>query len=316
MDEFEIIRRFFTPQTQSKRLIVGVGDDGAVFRPVAGKDLVNVVDTMVDGIHFPAQLKPEDIGYRAVAVNVSDMAAMGAIPKWMTLAMTLKDADSEWLQGFARGFFTAAERFGVELIGGDTTHGNTIVISVQITGEVAPGKAITRDGAKPGDAIYVSGNPGDAAFGLFLFQNERTQSARNKRLLRRFTRPDARVELGQRISDVATAAIDISDGLYADLSKLLLASDAAGRIDLDQMPLSRDLSASTSRENAIQFALGGGDDYELCFTVPLGSFDATTNIAGVPITQIGEVSAGSGLNCTEAGRAFDYHHDGYRHFDG
>lgn len=314
MDEFEVIRRYFSPQSQSKRVIVGVGDDGAVVRPDENKDLVCVVDTLVESVHFPSQLSPEDIGFRAVAVNVSDIAAMGAQPKWMTLALTLSDADPNWLQGFAAGLFAASEHFGVELIGGDTTRGTAVVISVQIIGEVSPGQAITRAGAQPGNEIFVSGSPGDAAFGLSIVESGITQDSQHERLIRRFTRPDARVELGQELCRAATAAIDLSDGLYADLSKLLSASGVGGCIELDKLPASRDLIALIGRDDARRLALSGGDDYEICFTVPTGVYEPVAELGGVLISRIGKVSGGDGLTCTLNGSPVDYHDDGYRHF--
>jgi thiamine-monophosphate kinase len=317
VDEFEIIRRLFTPANTSASVIVGVGDDGAILRPEPGHDLISVVDTMVAGVHFPASLHPEDIGYRAVAVNVSDIAAMGGRPRWMTVALTLHDAGPNWLESFARGISVAAAAFGVDLVGGDITRGVEFVVSVQVNGDVKPGQAITRSGANAGDGIYVSGTPGDAALGLSLIQSLQPEAPLTKSaayLVRRFSRPDARVGLGQAIAPVACAAIDLSDGLYADLAKLLSASGVSGSIELNDIPLSEELQSTIDWEDAIRFALGGGDDYELCFTAAVDDIDESCVVAGVPVTRIGFVGEGSGLACTLDGSAYDYHDHGYRHF--
>ena len=315
MDEFEIIRHLFTPDKKSDSVIVGVGDDGAILRPDAGRDLVTVVDTMVSGVHFPEDLNAADIGFRAVAVNVSDIAAMGARPRWMTLALTLDNADQDWLKELSSGIASAASAFGVELVGGDITRGSEFVISVQITGDVEPGLVMTRRGASPGDSIYVSGSPGDAALGLSLIQSGDTQLAGSEYLIGRFKRPDARLQLGQAIAPVASAAIDLSDGLYADLGKLLAASGVAGVIELNDIPLSGALLRTVDRTDALRYALGGGDDYELCITASGDSVIGIGEHLKTPVTKIGRVLEGQGLSCTLGGEAYDYRDDGYRHFD-
>lgn len=315
MDEFEIIRRFFVPNTQSKSVIVGVGDDGAVLRPEPGHDLVTVVDTMVAGVHFPDFLRAEDIGYRAIAVNLSDIAAMGGRPRWMTLALTLEKASHPWLQGFARGIFSAAETYGVELVGGDTTSGHELVVSVQIIGDLVNGQTMTRSGAQSGDGIYVSGTVGDANCGLSILQDRNGYPDNDDYLVRRFTQPDARIDLGQEIAAVATAAIDLSDGLFADLDRLLLASGVGGEIEIGSIPLSRALSDAVDLNQAREFALAGGDDYELCFTAPNSAFKGVTEIAGVPIARIGQVTDSGQLSCTLDGEDYRYHDVGYRHFN-
>lgn len=315
MDEFEIIRRLFTPDKTGDSVIVGVGDDGAILRPDAGRDLVAVVDTMVSGVHFPKDLNAADIGFRAVAVNVSDIAAMGGRPRWMTLALTLDTADHYWLQELSNGIASAASTYGVDLVGGDITRGNEFVISVQITGDVEPGLVMTRRGASPGDSIYVSGSPGDAALGLSLIQSGDTQLAGSEYLIGRFNRPDARLRLGQAIAPVASAAIDLSDGLYADLGKLLAASGVAGVIELNDIPLSDALLRAVDRTDALRYALGGGDDYELCITASGDSVIGIGERLKTPVTRIGRVVEGQGLSCTLGGEAYDYRDDGYRHFD-
>jgi thiamine-monophosphate kinase len=316
VDEFEIIRRYFKRESADKDIRVGVGDDGAVLTPSPDRDLISVVDTLVSGIHFPETLAPEDIGYRAVAVNLSDVAAMGARPRWMTLALTLASSEPAWLDGFARGLFEAADEHQLALVGGDTTRGTETVISVQIIADIDPGKAMTRDGAQPGDAIYVTGTVGDAAAGLSILQSGLPGSDDVDYLLSRFRKPAARVEVGAAIAALAHAAIDLSDGLYTDLEKLLVASAAAGSIEVADLPLSAQLQNLMEEDDALRFALGGGDDYELCFTTnaaedKIGDISART---GVDITRIGQVAEGSGLQCTRNGDEYEYQDTGYRHF--
>jgi len=316
VDEFEIIREYFDRPSIDTRVITGVGDDGAVLRPLPGLDLVSVIDTLVAGVHFPISLDAADAGYRAVAVNVSDIAAMGGKPTWMTLALTLTESSSAWLGAFASGLFAAADEYGVTLTGGDTTRGDQLVITIQMNGEVKSGQALLRSGARAGDAIYVTGTPGDAAAGLSILQEGDERNSDADYLVSRFARPAARPEIGQAVATVAHAAIDLSDGLYADIGKLLSASTVSGSIELDQLPLSTQLTRSMSHDAALQFALGGGDDYELCFTSDLSDEKIQAIVAGfgVAVTRIGQVGDGDGLNLTSAGIHFDYQSDGYRHF--
>jgi thiamine-monophosphate kinase len=314
MDEFELIRRYFTRELSDPDVVVGVGDDGAVMRPAPGRELIAVVDTTVADVHFPATLNPADVGYRAVAVNVSDIAAMAGRPRWMTMALTLDEADESWLESFARGVFDAGKDYDVGLVGGDVTHGSEKVISIQIIGDVETSKALTRDGARAGDGIYVSGTPGDAALGLSIIESGAMSGDHIDYLVRRFSRPTARLELGQRIAAGASAAIDLSDGLYADLDKLLSASGVAGEIELASLPLSDAMKSVVSRDDALQFALGGGDDYELCFTSGDESIVKAGEQAGVAVTRIGRVQEGAGLGCTLDGKGYHYESPGYRHF--
>jgi thiamine-monophosphate kinase len=313
VDEFDLIRRYFQWPPADPDVLIGVGDDGAVMRPAADKDLIAVVDTCVAGVHFPEALDPADIGYRAVVVNVSDIAAMGGLPRWMTMALTLDATDEAWLDRFARGVANAGSKYSVDLVGGDITRGGQKVISVQIIGDVEAGRALTRDGAEEGDYIYVSGTPGDAALGLSVIEGGAATGPHFDYLAQRFVRPSARLALAQHIAPIATAAIDLSDGLYADLGKLLAASGVAGEIELGSLPLSSAMRAVAGEEDALQFALGGGDDYELCFTSPEGALHPD-NHAGTTITRIGRVFEGEGLRCLRNGEAFLYESAGYRHF--
>jgi len=318
LDEFQLIRRFFDRPLSDRSVRSGIGDDGAVMTPQPGRDLVTVIDTLIEGVHFPDKLSPADIGYRAVAVNLSDIAAMGARPRWMTLALTLDNADESWLKDFAGGLFEAADTCGVSLVGGDTTRGRQKLMSVQITGDVAAGKSISRSGASPGDLLFVSGTVGDAAAGLSLINDDDASTENNRFLQKRFCRPAARVELGQALVGIATAAIDISDGLFADAERLLIASDTAGVIEVNSIPLSAALKSFTDGEDElVSLALAGGDDYELCFTAAPGNAHKLIELAeplGVAISCIGTVQMGEGLTCQRDGNATDYQHQGYKHF--
>ena len=305
MDEFDLIRRYFQCDAQSPGVIVGVGDDGAILQPSPGTQQVQVTDTLVEGVHFPANVDARDIGYRVVAVNLSDIAAMGARPRWMTLALTLWDKDESWVEEFAAGLLAAAAQHGVALVGGDTTQGDSVVVTVHVSGEVDEGAAILRSGAKPGDTVFVSGTVGDAAAGLELIGEGVVDDA----LVERFLKPTPRVELGLALSGRAHAAIDISDGLIADLRKMLDASGAGAEIEIDNIPLSDALQARFDLDTAYRFAMTGGDDYELCFTAPA---DAVADIDG--ITAIGTVTENDALVCRRDGSIVEVDTSGYRHF--
>ena len=308
MDEFGLIDRYFAWARTDESVRVGIGDDGAVLTtPGPGNELVAATDTLIEGIHFPENVDSWSVGWRAVMVNLSDFAAMGAEPRWMTLALSLPDANAGWLDGFASGLFEAAARDGVLLVGGDTTRGKSLVISIQVIGEVPTGDAILRSTAQPGDRIYVTGTPGDAAAGL----DEFDQGDASEALRRRFLEPTARVAYGRRLRSIATAAIDVSDGLYADLGRLLTASGTGAVLDLDRLPLSAELAARYPRAQQLRFALSGGDDYELLFTA------ASDDVPAAPehrVTEIGRIVEGAGVECRDGGQPVAYNDDGYLHF--
>jgi thiamine-monophosphate kinase len=317
LDEFELIQRFFDRALTDKSVRTGIGDDGAVLIPETGRDLVTVIDTLVEAVHFPANLPPDAIGYRAVAVNLSDIAAMGARPRWMTLALTLDEANEGWLEGLATGLFEAATEHEVSLVGGDTTRGTQKVISIQVSGDIDAGMSLSRSGASDGDLIFVSGTVGDAAAGLEFIQDDDVSSDDKQFLANRFCKPTPRVSLGQALAGIASAAIDLSDGLYADIHKLLDKSGVAATIETESIPLSAALINACNEDAALNFALTGGDDYELCFTIRAEDEQDVIMQAeqcGVPITCIGVIQAGSGLSCTRAGSRFEFDHGGYQHF--
>jgi thiamine-monophosphate kinase len=305
VDEFGIIRRYFTRDADAPGVIVGVGDDGAVLAPTPGRQQVQVIDTLVEGTHFPSHMDAADVGFRVVAVNLSDLAAMGATPRWMTLALTLWDKDERWVEQFAAGLFAAAAEYEVALVGGDTTQGNEVVASIHMTGEIEAGKALLRSGAQVGDTVFVTGTVGDAAAGLSLFDRGETDDF----LVGRFLRPAARIGKGLELGGRAHAAIDISDGLIGDLRKLLDASGVGAEIDLARIPMSEALRARFAQEEALGFALTGGDDYELGFTAPAAA------VSGIEdITAIGTIVAGDQLVCRHDGKVVEVDESGYRHF--
>ncbi len=282
--EFELIARYFTRRTS--HTVLGVGDDGALIAPTSGQELVISTDLLVEGTHFLADTEPEVLGWKTLAVNLSDMAAMGAQPRWALLAAVLPAPTVDWIEPFARGFFACADSHGIDLIGGDTTRGPR-AFCVTILGEVPAGQALRRDGAKAGDSIWVSGKPGRAALGLAHLQG-RTRLAEPvlTDCLAALHRPQPRVALGLALRGIASAAIDVSDGLLADLGHVLEQSTLAARLHIPNLP-----AAGLERD----CLLAGGDDYELLFTAAAGSAGDIMALAGkleLPLTRIGEIVAG------------------------
>ena len=300
MGEFELIERYFAAVGALRSdVVLGVGDDAAVLSVPAGHELIACTDTLVEGRHFPTGFEAFDIGWRALAVNLSDLAAMGAEPRWATLALTLPAIDEEWLEEFVGGFATLAQAHGVALVGGDTTRG-TLVLTVQALGTVPVGGAVPRSGARPGDLLYVTGWPGDAAAGLALLQGTLNGTGASRAALElKFRRPEPRVAFGQRLRGIASACIDVSDGLAADLGRLAAASGVAAVVRAAELPLSRALYALAGEARARTYALGGGDDYELLFTVPAAGragLARATAASGAPACHcIGEITAGRGV---------------------
>jgi len=301
MNEFALIDRYFRRAAHDPAVRMGIGDDGAVVAPAPGCDLVFSVDMLVEGRHFLADVAPATLGHKTLAVNLSDMAAMGARPRWALLAGAFPEFDARWLDDFTRGLFALAERFSVALIGGDTTRGPRN-LCLTIIGEVPAGTALTRAGAKAGDDIYVSGMLGDAALALAVLQGKAALGDADFANVRaRLETPEPRVALGERLRGVASAAIDISDGLTGDLSHILDRSGVGAVIDLALIPRSRMLAAlieGGGGEPGLACLLAGGDDYELCFTAAASSRDALAAIArdvDVPLARIGSVTAAAGL---------------------
>jgi thiamine-monophosphate kinase len=316
IDEFEIIARYFTRSIGDSSVVLGVGDDAAVLA-VDGHVAVTV-DTLVAGVHFPDGMAPHVVGYRLMAVNLSDLAAMGAHPRWCTLALTLPKADELWLEGFSRGLFELADRYGVSLVGGNLSRG-PLTLTLQLMGTVEPKNMLTRSGGHVGDDIYVTGTLGDSSAGiaLILERSSAPQGSAAAALKERFYRPVARVEAGLALGPLATAAIDVSDGLLADLAHVCKASGCGAAIDIERVPLSAELLSMFPPQEALAHALGGGDDYELCFTAPPSRADeieAALEAAGTPVRRIGQLVAGQSVVCRRDGEPFVPAVRGYRHF--
>ena len=318
--EFSLIDRYFAARGPRRPdVALGIGDDCALLVPPAGEQLVVTLDTLVADVHFFAGADPEGIGHKALAVNLSDLAAMGAMPAWATLALTLPRADEDWLEQFCRGLFALADRYGVQLVGGDTTHGPVTVISLQAHGFVPPGQALRRDGAKPGDGIYVTGTPGDAGLALAAAFGKATVAAGHRDYIQaRLERPEPRIAQGVALRGVASAAIDVSDGLAQDLGHILERSRLGARLEVDRLPLSPALTASLDRDAASMTALASGDDYELCFTVPperAMQLEAVAADWECRCTRIGAITAEPALRLIRAdGSPFHLERLGYDHF--
>jgi len=317
VDEFEIIRRFFLKENHSSSVCVGIGDDGAVVQPSPNHNLVISTDTLIEGVHYPLHSVVADIGYRAVAVNLSDMAAMGAKPRWMTLSLSLSEINERWLEEFSNGLHVAANEYSVTLVGGDTTRGAQQIVTIQMIGETKPKEEISRANANKGDLIFVTGTLGDAAAGLKQFSQSKEPDNQCAYLVQRFFRPTARIEVGRALVGVASAAIDISDGMYADAKKILDASSLGGTLNFDKIPLSKAICEFYNQKQARDFALNGGDDYELLFTASPSKLTLIRDISKqykLRITQVGKVHNQAGLQCTENNSPIDYHDQGYLHF--
>jgi thiamine-monophosphate kinase len=314
ISEFELINRYFghLPSTRSD-VVVGIGDDAAVLRVPAGRELVVAMDTLVASRHFPVESDAFDVGYKSLAVNLSDLAAMGAVPAWATLSLTLPEVDEDWLQGFSQGFAQLAAAHRVQLVGGDTTRG-PLSITVQLHGFVKPGKALRRDSAKAGQEILVTGVLGDAAAALRqLVSGQEADAA----LLERLQRPRPRVSFGQFLVESGASAIDISDGLLADLGHILRASHCGATLQVDDLPASPALRRLPTDE-MLTCQLSGGDDYELCITVDPDRVDWLRKVAlqqELLLTRIGRVERQPGLRCLRAdGQYLQPEATGYDHF--
>jgi thiamine-monophosphate kinase len=321
VNEFELIERCFRRAPRNADVRIGIGDDGAVIAPTPGMEYVVTVDMLVEGRHFAAGADPARLGHKTLAVNLSDLAAMGALPRFALLAGALPSADNGWVEAFMRGFDALAEQYDVELIGGDTTRGprNLCVTAI---GELPAGTALTRAGASAGDAVYVSGTLGDAALALAVAAGRaRVGEADAARLRERLDVPEPRVALGVALRGIASAAIDVSDGLTGDLGHILDASRVGAALDLAAIPCHGALRAKLAgaeRELALACLLAGGDDYELCFTAHPNSRESIADLAkmlGVPLTRIGQVKRGKGVSLWGPdGKPVKIDGRGYDHF--
>lgn len=316
--EFDLIRRYFIHPAPHTRL--SVGDDCALMAPSPGLELAVSTDVLVAERHFFGDTDPYRLGRKSAAVNLSDMAAMGAVPRWATLGITLSEQQGEpWVDAFARGFHDELQSFGTDWVGGDTTAGPLAVIAVTILGEVPPGLALRRSGARPGDDVWVSGTPGDAALGLRHLKESLPMTAEDRRhCLDRLETPSPRVALGLALRSIAHAAIDVSDGLLADLGHLLDASGVGAVLELSLIPRSPAMLRQQGLRGWETLVLAGGDDYELCFTAPpqaAPDIQAAAARAGVTVARIGAVTGGrERVLYDPAGRPMDVAWLGFDHF--
>jgi thiamine-monophosphate kinase len=308
----ELIRKRCDVTRADVRL--GIGDDAALLAVPSGRLLAISTDTLVAGVHFPHEATARDIGWKALAANLSDLAAMGAEPAWATLALTLPSADARWVEEFADGFAELAREHRVALVGGDTTQG-PLSITVTIHGFVPQGAALTRAGAQVGDGVYVTGTLGDAAAGL---RQQSSKPGCDPQLLERLHRPAPRAAQGLRLRGRATACIDVSDGLAADLRHICVASGVGAQIDADALPASPELIAAFGMDERRALQLAGGDDYELCFTAPEAlAYDLLRDLAesGCAATRIGRIVADAGVDVRDAhGNPVELPKRGWEHF--
>ncbi len=308
LSEFGLIQRFF----KNQRIInpsthLGIGDDCALMSIPDGFELAITTDTMVENVHFFADVDPEQLGHKLLAVNLSDLASMGAKPVSVTLALTLPSVDENWLTSFTKGFLALAERYGVDLIGGDTTSG-PLTLTLQALGLVPKGKAIKRSGAKPGDHIFVTGRLGDAGLGLKIKQGYQCENAESA--LNRFNKPEPQIEAGLALLDVANACIDISDGLVSDLGHILEQSQVGACIDWAALPLSEPVLTYIDANQNWLMPLVAGDDYQLCFTVSPENID----LLMIDCTKIGTIETQLGLRLNKSGYVQTLEVKGFEHF--
>ena len=309
MNEFDLIRDYFTWPIKDSSVALGVGDDAALFSLEQGYQLVTTTDTLTEGVHFSPNTSAKDIAQKSLAVNLSDVAAMGAKPKCFTLAISLPKIDKSWLQEFSDSLRHLSEQYEVSLVGGDTTNG-PLSITITLIGTIESSKALTRSGARPGDGVYVSGTIGDAGFCFWKLNNGIVPSSYE---LKRLNCPIPRVELGLALKNLASACIDVSDGLEQDLSHILKSSSVGAIIEVEKIPVSEALHIHIEDTNDWTIPLCGGDDYELCFTIPEGNkelFKKVLEPCNVNITRIGVVTESLGLQI----EGFDGPRSSYQHF--
>lgn len=310
--EFDLISRIAARVSSRPDVVLGIGDDGAILRPLAGQELVIVTDTLNGGVHFPEGTAAFDIGWKALAVNLSDLAAMGATPAWCTLALSLPAPDEAWLEACIDGFLALAGQHGIALVGGDTTRG-PLSLTVTACGFVPAGAALRRDAAKAGDDVWVSGTLGDAAFALRELLQGRACA---DELCSRLDRPTPRCALGQSLVGIAHACIDVSDGVLQDLGHVCVASGVGVEVRLDALPASKALAAATEGVERWRMQ-SSGDDYELCFTADPARRDALAVLSdsiGVRLARVGAVVAGSGVRALDVEGCEVRLRPGYDHF--
>ena len=319
MKEFDIIERFFNQKSyQRKDVVLGVGDDCAITRVPDGLNLAITTDTLVNGVHFPIDTPPEAIAHKALAVNLSDLAAMGAEPAWFSLSLSLPEVDENWLESFSRSLFEMSQYYSIQLIGGDTVQG-PMAVTITAHGFVPNEGPLTRQGAKPGDLIYVTGSLGDAGVGLDIHQGKRTANEHCATfLINRLNYPSPRLLAGTALRRIASSCIDLSDGVARDIQHILKQSDCGARIQVDKLPLSVALKEAVDDEEAYSYALAAGDDYELMFTVNeenKGTLDTALANANISATCIGHITGAKGkLELRFEDEAYESQRSGFEHF--
>lgn len=314
LGEFALIDRYFSRSPRRRDVLLGVGDDAALLQVPAGRALVAATDTLVAGRHFLTSAPPESIGHQALAVNLSDLAAMGAEPAWALLSLSMPEVQEAWLERFAAGLHALADRYAVDLVGGDTVRG-PLVVTIELLGHVDPSRALRRSGARPGEFLYVSGWPGESAAGLAALESGVPVAAQDP-LVARHLYAEPRVALGQALLGRAGAAMDVSDGLLGDLARLCAASGAGARVDLERLPVSAELTRRFDPHERERFILQGGDDYELLFTLPAQQAEAIADTLSpiCPVTCIGVIESQAGVRCTRNGVPTNLTGAGYDHF--
>lgn len=319
MKEFELIERYFSPHKNRKDVVLSIGDDAAIVTPTQGRRLAISSDTMVEGVHFFPDIPPEALAHKILAVNLSDLAAMGAEPAWFTLNLSLPKVRPAWLEKFSAGLFKTAQYYGVQLIGGDTTSSSVLTLSLTIQGYLPENKGMVRSGANIGDWIFVTGQLGDSGLALSYLQNKTELSAGHvTSVLDRHYYPEPRVLAGQVIRDHATSCIDLSDGLASDLKHILNASEVGAVINLDQLPLSKAMQSSLDLESSLTMALTGGEDYELLFTIPAANRQAVVDVlsaSNLSATCIGQITSGNDTSYRYEDKHWRLDVAGYQHFE-
>lgn len=317
--EFDLIRHYFAAAKTASDVVLGIGDDAAIVRANPALDWVVTTDTLIAGVHFPDSATAADIAHKTLAVNVSDIAAMAATPRYATLALSLPKLDHQWLQEFSRTLHQQLALHSISLIGGDTTRSAVLSLTLTLIGEVERGKAVRRDAAQPGDVIAVTGTLGDAGLGLALAlgQCQLDDKATTDYFLARLHRPLARANAAAILRDYAHAAIDISDGFWQDLGHVLNRSQCGASLELDKLPISTALRNAVTAHEALDYALYAGDDYELLFTAPAQHWSAVqSQFAGIGlmVTAVGVITAEPGLRACHDGQPFAGQRNGYDHF--
>ncbi|GMG88041.1 thiamine-phosphate kinase [Biformimicrobium ophioploci] len=314
LGEFDLIRRFFASETDADGVVQGIGDDCAILLPPPGQLLATSVDTLVSEVHFPANADPADLANRALRVNLSDLAACAAQPLWFTLALTLPEPDTVWLEGFSRGLREAAQKFGIALVGGDTTRG-PLCITIQVTG--AAERPLTRAGAQPGDLVYVTGELGAGAAALPLVLSGDAGASHWVQARNAFYYPQPQLEAAALIAPFASAALDVSDGLLADLGHICEQSGVGAEVHAEKVPVAELAAQTLDHDAALAMAVSGGDDYQLCFTVPAQSRSELERLVSAGVleaTEIGRVIEGNAVRMLKSGAEWQPPATGYTHF--